>query len=75
MIPVKFRLEPKTDVYTHLVDCADTMPWLNYLYQNCKDMRLRKIHNANAFLNTVIYEFDLDPKKETYYRMKYGNGL
>lgn len=75
MIPVEFRLEPKTDVYTHLVDCADTMPWLDYLYNNCTGMKIREIYDPKPYQTIVTYEFDLDPKKETYYRMKYGNGL
>lgn len=75
MIPVEFRLDPKADVYAHLVDCADAMPWLDYLCKNCAGMKIREIYDTVPYQIIVTYEFDLDPKKETYYRIKYGDGL
>jgi hypothetical protein len=51
------------------------MPWLDYLCNNCTDMKIREIYDPGPYQTIVTYEFELPPKKETYYRMKYGNGL
>jgi len=51
------------------------MPWLKYLYHNCTDMKIREEYDPGPYQTIVTYEFELPPKKETYYRMKYGDGL
>jgi len=75
LIPVEFRIEPYEDVYAHLRQWAGTMPWLQYLCNNCTDMKIRKEYDPGPYQSIVTYEFELPPKKETFYRMKYGNGL
>lgn len=74
MIPVEFRLEPGENVYDHLPQWAGLMPWLDYLCVNRLDMVVRHIYDPAPHQTIVVLEFELEPKKETYYRLKYGNG-
>ena len=74
MIKVEFRLEPGEDVYAHLTQWSSLMPWLQYLVKNRTDMRIREIYDPAPYQSIVTFEFELEPKKETYYRLKYGNG-
>ena len=73
MIPVEFRTESYEDGYAH-PGWAGTMPWLQYLFNNCTNMKIREEYDPVSYQYIVTYEFELPPKKETYYRMKYGNG-
>jgi len=75
LIPVEFRLDPKVNPRTELEHCQRYMPWLKYLYHNCTDMKIREEYDPGPYQTIVTYEFELPPKKETYYRMKYGDGL
>ena len=50
------------------------MPWLDYLCVNQLDMVVRHIYDPAPHQTIVVLEFELEPKKETYYRLKYGNG-
>ena len=75
MIPVEFRLDPNDNPQQQLDYHQRHMPWLKYLCNNCTDMKIREIYDPAPDQTIVTYEFELPPKKETYYRMKYGNGL
>lgn len=74
MIKVAFRIEPDEDVYAHLKQCARNMPWLEYLQTNCTDLSIESVYHPSPHLNEVVIRFELTPKKETYYRLKYGDG-
>lgn len=51
------------------------MPWLNYLLKNNQGIETEKFYDAPTDMYTVIFKFKMDPKKETYYRLKYNDGL
>ena len=48
------------------------MPWLTYLLENAIKVTSVKYHKAQTYEYVVEFQFELDPKKETYYRIKYG---
>lgn len=48
------------------------MPWLNYLLENNQGIETVKFYDAPTHSYTVTFKFKMDPKKETYYRIKYG---
>jgi hypothetical protein len=48
------------------------MPWLTYLIQHATNISSEKYYKANTHQYVVDFQFELDPKKETYYRIKYG---
>jgi hypothetical protein len=48
------------------------MPWLTYLLENAIKITSVKHFKANTYEYVVDFQFELDPKKETYYRIKYG---
>jgi hypothetical protein len=48
------------------------MPWLTYLLENAIKITSVKHFNADRYEYVVDFQFELDPKKETYYRIKYG---
>jgi hypothetical protein len=48
------------------------MPWLTYLIQNATNISSEKYYKAVEHQYVVDFQFELDPKKETYYRIKYG---
>jgi hypothetical protein len=48
------------------------MPWLNYLLENNHGIETEKFYDAPTDMYTVTFKFNMDPKKETYYRIKYG---
>jgi hypothetical protein len=48
------------------------MPWLNYLLENNHGIQTEKFYDAPTDMYTVTFKFNMDPKKETYYRIKYG---
>ncbi len=50
------------------------MPWLNYLLKNNQGIETDKFYDAPTHSYTVTFKFIMDPKKETYYRIKYGHG-
>lgn len=51
------------------------MPWLNYLLENTKGIETEHIYDPPTDQYRVTFKFNLDPKKETYYRIKYSNGV
>jgi hypothetical protein len=51
------------------------MPWLNYLLENNQGIETEKFYDAPTDMFHVTFKFNLDPKKETFYRIKYGDGL
>lgn len=50
------------------------MPWLNYLLENTKGIETEHIYDPPTDQYRVTFKFNLDPKKETYYRIKYDTG-
>lgn len=50
------------------------MPWLTYLLENATKVDSVKYFKAETYEYVVDFQFELDPKKETFYRIKYGNG-
>jgi hypothetical protein len=50
------------------------MPWLNYLLENNEGIETEKFYDPPTDMFTVTFKFKMDPKKETYYRLKYGDG-
>ena len=48
------------------------MPWLNYLLENNHGIETEKFYDAPTDMYTVTFKFKLDPKKETFYRLKYA---
>ena len=48
------------------------MPWLEYLTEHSTNVEVDKNYNPATMMYIVTFKFDLDPKKETYYRIKYG---
>lgn len=49
------------------------MPWLEYLTEHSINVEVDKYYNPATMMYVVTFKFDLDPKKETYYRIKYGS--
>ena len=47
------------------------MPWLNYLLEHNEGIETEKFYDAPVDMYTVIFKFKLDPKKETYYHLKF----
>lgn len=48
------------------------MPWLEYLTEHTTNVSVDKHYDRATMMYNVTFKFDLDPKKETYYRIKYG---
>ena len=73
MIKVSFELTKNIDPYDSLYAGAAVMPWLKYLVDNSIDLQVEtnNIPQAHESRVEVIYKFDLPPKKETLYRMKF----
>ena len=51
------------------------MPWLNYLLEHNEGIETEKFYDAPTHMYEVKFRFKMDPKKETFYRIKYGDGL
>ena len=49
------------------------MPWLEYLTEHSTNVEVDKYYNPATMMYVVTFKFQLDPKKETYYRIKYGS--
>ena len=49
------------------------MPWLHYLLENTNSIETEKFYMADTYQYQVTFKFHLDPKKETFYRIKYGS--
>jgi len=48
------------------------MPWLNYLLENTSSIETEHFYDPPTDQYHVTFKINLDPKKETYYRLKYG---
>lgn len=75
MIAVDFQLEKGTDYYVWLNFCRKRMPWLNYLYENSNNLIIKDQFNQATYQNHVKFCFYLAPEKETFYRLKYEDGI
>jgi len=49
------------------------MPWLNYLLEHTNGIETEQVYDAPTDMYRITFKFHLDPKKETYYRIKYGS--
>jgi hypothetical protein len=79
MIKVPFTVEAhevkNTNEISHFLQRYQGMPWLTYLLENAIKVESEKYYEAAAFQYVVNFHFHLDPKKETFYRIKYGDGV
>ena len=79
MIEVPFAIE-RHDAESHnplstWIQRNWDMPWLNYLLENNQGIETVKFYDAPTHMYKVKFRFKMDPKKETFYRIKYGDGL
>jgi hypothetical protein len=76
MIKVPFTVEAhdikNTNNISMFLQRYQGMPWLTYLIQNATNISSEKYYKAVEHQYVVDFQFELDPKKETYYRIKYG---
>jgi len=48
------------------------MEWFKFLSDKAKRVEILETYrNAEKFTTTTVVGFELDPKNETYYRLKY----
>ena len=76
-VPFAFSAEDvqgcsKYDSITNLIASYYGMPWLTYLLDNAIKIDSVKEYVPAADMYDVYFHFYLDPKKATYYRMKYA---
>ena len=76
MIKVPFTVDAYYDVKSNDISMFlqqyRGMPWLTYLLENATNVTSVKHFKADTYQYIVDFQFELDPKKETYYRIKYG---
>lgn len=48
------------------------MPWLMYLLKHTKSIETEHFYDAPRDMYEVRFRFYLDPKQETYYRLKFN---
>lgn len=73
MIQVPFMIDLIHDDPDTFLERIGSMPWLKYLKDNCERCEIDKQFRNEATLQQhVVYKFYLDPKKETFYRLKYS---
>jgi len=77
MIEVPFMIE-KHDAESHnplstWIQRNWGMPWLEYLTEHSTNVEVDKHYNPATMMYVVTFKFQLDPKKETFYRIKYGS--
>lgn len=77
MIKVPFIAEAhdvkNSNEISHFLQRYQGMPWLTYLIQNAKKIESVKHYKPAEHQYVVDFHFHLDPKKETFYRIKYGS--
>ena len=77
MIKVPFTVEAhevnNSNEISHFLQRYRDMPWLTYLLENAISVESEKYLDAATFQYVVNFHFQLEPKKETYYRIKYGS--
>ena len=49
------------------------LPWLNYLLANNQGIETEQWYNHPNDTYTVIFKFNIEPEKETFYRIKFSN--
>lgn len=74
MIPVKFTMDKGTDFEQYLLEASEHMPWLDYLVKNRTDLEIKSTFDTPRFQYIITYCFTLPEQKETFYRLKYGDG-
>jgi hypothetical protein len=79
MIEVPFKVDAyevkNTNPLSTWIQRNWDMPWLNYLLENNQGIETEKFYDPPTHMYTVFFKFKMDPKKETYYRLKYGYGI
>ena len=79
MIKVPFTVEAQEvrngNEISHFLQRYRDMPWLTYLLDNAINVESEKYYDAATFQYVVNFHFHLEPKKETYYRIKYGSEI
>jgi len=65
------RYKSEGESLTAFIQQFRDMPWLMYLLENASRVDKIKEYNAATHMHEVHFQFHLDPKKETYYRIKY----
>lgn len=71
MIPVEFIMEPGTNIKAKLRYYAKSMPWLQYLIDHCIQYSIHDTFELETYQTVVRIEFELLPRDETYYNLKY----
>jgi hypothetical protein len=76
MIEVPFNIE-RHDAENHnplstWIQRNWNMPWLMYLLENTSGIETEHYYDVPTDMYRVTFRFRMDPKKETYYRIKYG---
>lgn len=67
-----YEVEDSNDI-SHFLQRYKNMPWLTYLLDNTIKVESEKFYKAATFQYVVNFYFHLDPKHETFYRIKYGS--
>ena len=57
---------------SHFLQRYRDMPWLTYLLENSINVESEKYLENETFQYVVNLHFHLEPKKATYYRIKYA---
>ena len=77
MIKVPFTAEvheiKDSNSISHFLQRYQGMPWLTYLIENATKIESVKHYHPVTHQYVVDFHFHLDPKKETFYRIKYGS--
>lgn len=65
-----------TDIISEILDSAyGSMEWFKYLSDNANEVILLNCTSSGEkWQTTYVFGFVLPAKKETFYRMKYGDG-
>ena len=79
MINVPFTVDAHevrdSNEISHFLQRYKGMPWLTYLLDNAINVESEKYYDAASFQYVVNFHFHLEPKKETYYRIKYDTQI
>jgi len=76
MVEVPWLLEmvdsEDSNALNHFLQRNWGMPWLDYLIDNNQGIECERVYKPDIDMYEVIFKFKIEPKKETYYRLKYG---
>ena len=62
----------RVDLEKTLDNAYKTMEWFKFLSDKAKRVEILETYrNAEKFTTTTVVGFELDPKNETFYRLKY----